>query len=517
MFSNINEWWKSASLGTRIGLFAGMSVIVLLTVLAFVWAFQDEYQVLFSELNAQDASALVTELDKSKTPYRLADGGNTILVPRDLVYKTRLKLMGQNIPLQGGVGFEIFNNSDFGMTEFAQKVNYQRALQGELARTIMAFDEIKFARVLVVMPESGLFKKRQVSPKASVTLIMKPDAKLRPEQVMGIQRLVAASVPEIQVSSVTVLDQQGVALSRNAPAGADDSGTALQIDLADSLNQQHQVKKQTEAYLTRKLSEVLEKALGPGQAIVTVDVNLNYDQVKVTEESVLAGDNRDGEATGVVVRRRKSVNSAAGFTADPGITRSEGARQTAAPQESSTSEVEYQTGRRIEQIVTTPGSIRRLSVGVLIPGYPTDEKLRRIKDIVKMSAGINLDRGDAVAVYGLDQVASIAKATAPMALPPVVDETGNSAPSAGLEATAPAVDHVQPNAAKPWTWTWNRILISVAILLALVALLYQLLARRQHSGSTPPLTPQQRDEMLREIRTWLNQPATDPSNRGASS
>jgi flagellar M-ring protein FliF len=513
MFSNINEWWKSASLRTRIGLFVGMSFIVLLTVLAFVWAFQDEYQVLFAELNGQDASALVSELDKTKTPYRLADGGNTILVPKDLVYKTRLKLMGQNIPLQGGVGFEIFNNADFGMTEFAQKVNYQRALQGELARTIMAFEEIKFARVLLVLPESGLFKKHQVSPKASVTLIMKPDTQLRPEQVVGIQRLVAASVPEIEASAVTVLDQQGVALSRNAPAATDDSGITLQLDLADSLNQQQQVKKQTEAYLTRKLSEVLEKALGPGQAIVTVDVNLNYDHVKVTQESVLAGNNRDGEATGVIVRRRKSVNSATGFTADTSSTRSEGAKQAAPPQESSTSEVEYQTGRRVEQIVTTPGSIRRVSVGVLIPGYPTEEKLRRIKEIVQMSAGINLDRGDAVAVYGLDQIASSGKTTAPMALPPLVDETGKGAPSAGLQATGPSVNTGQPNAAKPWTWA----LISVAILLVLGTLLYQWIARRRQSDSTPPLTPQQRDEMLREIRTWLNQPASDTGSRGASS
>lgn len=504
MFSNVKMWWESASVQTRIGLAVGTAFIVLVTIFAFTWVFKDDYQILFSELNAQDASVLVSELDKSKTPYQLADSGNTILVPKDIVYKTRLKLMGQNIPLQGGVGFEIFNNSDFGMTEFAQKVNYQRALQGELARTIMALEEIKFARVHIVLPESGLFKKQKVSPKASVTLVMKPDAQLRPEQVVGIQRLVAASVPEIEISAVTVLEQ-GVALSKNMPPVKDDNGLVLQLDMADSFNQRQQVKKQTEAYLTRKLSEVLEKAIGPGQAIVTVDVNLNYDHVKITQESVLAANNHDGDATGVIVRRRQSTNIIPSTTAaEIGNQGSDGTKQAAAPQQSTTSEVDYQTGRRIEQIVTTPGSILRINVGVLIPGHPTEEMLRRIKDILQVSAGINLDRGDAIAVYGLDEITSNGKARESMVLPPLVGETNKEA------ATVRQANEVPANVSKPWAWA----LIFVIIFLILGAVAYQLTVRRQHANTATPLTPQQREEMLRDIRSWLNQSVSETGNSG---
>ena len=136
---------------------------VLLIIAAFVtlgtWLLRTDYQVLFADLAPQDASTMVSELEKLKTPYRLSNGGNTILVPADIVHKTRLKLVGKDLPLRGAVGFELFNDSEVGMTEFAQKVNYQRALQGELTRTILAIEDVLSARVHLVLSEQGLFKK----------------------------------------------------------------------------------------------------------------------------------------------------------------------------------------------------------------------------------------------------------------------------------------------------------------------------------------------------------------------
>src|SRR5262245_1063357 len=163
---------------------------------------RDDYQVLFADLDPQDGASIVAELDRMKIPYRVADNGSTVLVDRESVHKTRLKLMGKGVNLKGTVGFELFNNSDFGMTEFAQKINYQRAMQGELARTIMSLDEVKLARVHLVVPESGLLRRGTAKPKASVTLALRPGAKLRPEQILGIQRLVAAGVAELEPSSV---------------------------------------------------------------------------------------------------------------------------------------------------------------------------------------------------------------------------------------------------------------------------------------------------------------------------
>ena len=197
MYPILKHKWSELSSLAKAGLISGVILILGSLLLGSLWLLNDDYQILFSELNAQDASAMVTELDRMKIPYRLAEGGTAILVERDAVYKTRLKLMGKGLDLRGGVGFEIFNNADLGMTEFAQKVNFQRALQGELARTIMSLDEVKSARVHLVLPDSSLFKRQNARPKASISLIMKGNTQLSPEQISGMQRLVAASVPEI--------------------------------------------------------------------------------------------------------------------------------------------------------------------------------------------------------------------------------------------------------------------------------------------------------------------------------
>lgn len=493
MLDNIKEWWRDSSRQTRIGFSIGAVLIALLMVVATYWLFRSDYQVLFSDLTEQDASALVKELDKLKTPYEFANGGNTILVPTDIVYKTRLKVMGQNIPLQGGVGFEIFNNSDFGMTEFAQKVNYQRALQGELARTIMAFEEIKFARVHIVMPESGLFKKNKINPKASVTLIMKPDTSLRAEQIIGIQRLVAASVPEIEPNEVTVLDQHGVALSRNPRGEADENGVNLQTDLADNLEQRLKIKKQVEAHLTKKLAQVLDKALGPNQAIVSVNISLNYDNVKITKEDVLGTPGERGEITGVVIRRHDSTRNQTVQALDSAPHRSEGSRADLSPNESSSSEVDYQAGRRVEQVVSTPGSIRRISVGILVPNYQTEEKLRKLKEILQMAAGIDAGRGDAIAIHSLDQFVASSRSS-------------NSAPSLALPSDTPVAMPTGKGAAYSQSKGLSQYVGYLSYALGCLLILAAGLAAYYRSRPVAALSPMgaaEREQMLRDLRAWL--------------
>src|SRR3990167_1377624 len=181
--------WTQATPAARGSLIVGALLIVVLTVVLGRWALTTDYQALFTDLSEQDASTMVAELDRMKVPYRLEGGGTRIVVPEGMVHKTRLQLVGKNLPLHGAVGFEIFNNTDFGMTEFTQKVNYQRALQGELTRTIMALDEVQAARVHLALPESTLFKRDQNRPKASITLAVKPGRAIGREQVAGIQRL----------------------------------------------------------------------------------------------------------------------------------------------------------------------------------------------------------------------------------------------------------------------------------------------------------------------------------------
>jgi len=156
--SAFKEMLGSQPGAAKSSLVVGLIVIVLVTLGAVYWALSGSYAVLFKDLEDRDAAAVVSELEESKVPFKLKDGGRTILVPEDSVHRIRLQTMSSDARLTGGVGFELFDSSDFGMTEFVQKINYQRALQGELTRTIASLDEIKYARVHLVMPESSIFR-----------------------------------------------------------------------------------------------------------------------------------------------------------------------------------------------------------------------------------------------------------------------------------------------------------------------------------------------------------------------
>ena len=193
---------------------------------AYLLLLRKPYDVLFSDLRPADAATIVADLDKRKVPYRLADGGKTMLTQHDLVDATRLAVANEDLPLKGAVGFELFNKSDMGLTEFAQRINYQRALQGELARTIMTMDAVESARVHLTIADPSLFRDDRRPSKASVSIIPRPGRTLTPSEVLGVQRLIAAGVPDLSVDDVVVLDQNGDTLSgvgsEGVPVAAED-------------------------------------------------------------------------------------------------------------------------------------------------------------------------------------------------------------------------------------------------------------------------------------------------------
>lgn len=460
----IKERWKASSKKMRVTFASGTVAIIMLLVAGTYWIARDDYQVLFSDLSYQDAGAMVAELDRMKAPYRLADNGTSILVERDAVYKTRLKLMAKGLNLHGTVGFEIFNNADFGATEFAQKVNYQRAMQGELARTIMGFDEIKSARVHLVLPDSGLFKRQNAKPKASVSLVMKGGSKLSLTQVAGIQRLVAASVPEITPSSVTIVDQHGTAISQQLATEESEQTANGRLD----------TKKQVEDYLTRKIVSVLDGALGPGKATVSVDASLNYDQIKRTREDILPYANVNGQNVGAITRKRES-SQGGDMLSDLQETAGNrtGSRNTPS---SSSHETEYINGRQVESVVAAAGNLTRLSVGVLVPGVTDPVELAKLKEVVSMTVGINLTRGDAIAVYNVAQKSPSAKAQ------------GDA-----QDAMLPAARDSNVNNLPLW--------IGVAILLFLMIFV---LMHKRSVAAKRKLSVTERDGLLNEIRQWTN-------------
>ena len=470
----IKEFWESLGSRPRAGFIAGIAAIVCATAVAAAWLLHTDYQVLFADLKPQDTAAMVAELDRMKVPYRIAGDGNTLLVDAKVVHATRLKLMGKDMPLHGAAGFEIFNNADFGMTEFAQKINYQRALQGEITRTILSLAEVRDVRVHLALPEDGLFKKVTAKPTAAITLAVKEGQSLRPEQVTGIQRLVSAAVPGIAAQDVTIIDQQGVALTRPASADADRDTGSARLDL----------KRDTEKLLSHKATEVLERAVGAGQVLASVDVTLNMDQVRVTTEDVLGGPPRAGQAAaGVIVRERDSDHDAGPPLGGRGET-SRGSSQR---------EVEYQVGRRVEQVATQPGSIRRLNV-VAVVRQPLDtNQLDQMRSLVSAAVGAMPERGDTVVVQSL--------ATFHPATEPAVAELNGGDDAAPARKPAHSLPASRPSALfdggnAPWVIT--AALLASALLASLVWM------RRRSVPRVKALTSRDREALLEQMRGWLD-------------
>jgi flagellar M-ring protein FliF len=451
-------WWNTLAPRARLGLLAAVAGVLLALAAATAWLLRADPAVLFSELRPQDAAAMTAELERLKVPYAVADNGATLLVERSQVHALRLKLMGRDLPLHGTVGLELFNTTDFGMTEFAQKINFQRALQGELTRTILSFPEVRDARVHLVLPEQGLFRQNAAHAKAAVTLHLRPGQALRPEQVAGIQRLVAASVPGLGAQEVTLVDQRGVALSR-PPEDADAPAAGARLEL----------KRETENYLARKAAAVLDQAFGPGQALASVDVVLNMDQVRVTTEDVLPAP--DGKS-GVLVRERESARDSAA----PDLRASDG---RAARGSSMQRDAEYQAGRRVEQVVSQPGAIRRIQVVAVVrqPLQPSQEQ--QLHRLLAAAVGASTERGDTVVVQALQPAAAPAPAMVPPAPTPV-------------PAAVPA-----PEVLPAWG--------AGAALLLLLGILLARQVRRPKRQQPRVLTETERRAALERVQGWLLQ------------
>ncbi|WP_426303924.1 flagellar basal-body MS-ring/collar protein FliF [Acidovorax facilis] len=478
------DFWKSLSNQARIGFISGVVLIVIaLSVTAWL-TMRTDYQVLFSDLKPQDAHAMTEELNRLKTPYKLADSGKTILVDSIAVHPTRLKLMGKDLPLHGAVGLELFNNTDFGMTEFAQKVNYQRALQGEITRTIQSLSEVQDVRVLLALPEQGLFKQAANKPKASITLHLKSGQVLQKNQIAGIQRLVAASVNAMSMQDVTIVDNQGVALTRVADGLDSDTGSRLEL------------KRELEAYLTQKVTAVLDKAYGTGQAVASVDAVLNMEQVKVTTEDVVPGSQRGAGLTAGVMIRERDVNREApaydGSTTIPVTGGRGGSLQR---------EVEYAVGRRVEQVISQPGSVRRLQVIAVVRQPLTPAEEEKVRDLVSAAVGAVGERGDTVVVQSLEKVAAQNGNS-----PKVDDSPALPAPGDSSEPFSALLNSGEPIGEREVSL---RLVLSaaLALFLGLIVVLWRIWAGRgpvAHPEGKTVMTEAERSKALEQVLAWMN-------------
>lgn len=408
---------------------AGKIIALLILVVATVsgiyfmakWSSAPDFQILYSGLTPEDAGEIIMKLKEEKTPYEISSNGGTILVPSEIIYEKRLSLANEGLPQGSGVGFEIFDDTKLGMTEFVQNVNYQRAIQGELSRTINGFDEVESSRVHIVMPSKSLFIDDKEKTTASVVLKLKRGRSLGNEQVRGIVHLVSASVSQLEHENVTIVDNFGKLL-----AGNNDNSTSANLS-SDQLEYQQKAERSLE----KRIETMLEKVLGSGKAIVRVSCAFDFRRHEKTEEIF--------NPNGKVVRSEQILNtisngaekSAMGV---PGIASnipSEGVGMPGTSEQvlgnpeyqKQNKTVNYEIGKTTSHTIDPIGRMERISVAVVIDGIHdliqgeegestwkytprSQEEITKIEEIVKRTVNFDAERGDEIEVVNISFEAS---------------------------------------------------------------------------------------------------------------
>ena len=422
----------------KLGLLVALAAVVALLVGSFLWSRQPEWKVLFSNLTEKDGGAIVSILEQQNVPHRYSDNG-ALLVPSERVHEVRLKLASQGLPRGGLVGFELMENQKFGVSQFAEQVNYQRGLEGELARTIQSIGAVQSARVHLAIPKPSVFIRDEQKPTASVLLNLYPGRVLDPAQIAGITHLISSSVPQLPASNVSVLDQNGALISQ------------LKSKLTEAGLDPTQVKyvHEIEEGVIKRIEEILKPVLGPDNYKVQVAADVDFSQSEQTAESyrpnstpesttIRSQQNNESasvnQVTGGVpgaLTNQPPVPATAPLTQPPtgttpgqptkpgeatgkidaaGIT----APLNAAGQPINTtknSTINYEVDKTIRYTKQGVGAIRRLSTAVVVnyrkdvdkTGKPitkplADNEMKQINDLVREAMGFNKERGDSISV-----------------------------------------------------------------------------------------------------------------------
>lgn len=354
------------------------------------------YVTLYSDLDSKSVSGVIDELDQMNISHKLTHGGNTVQVPTGDVYKARIHLAGLGLPKSGTVGYSIFDRTNLGMTKFLQKINFRRALEGELARSIMELDNVKAARVHVVIPEDHLFKEDKKPPTASVLVKLESGGTLTPRQVRGVTHLVSAAVEGLTLDNISIIDYHGNLLTSNTTSDPLVSLSSTQLDL----------RKNVERYLEGKAQSLLEQTVGRGRSIVRVTAKLNFDQTEKTTETY--------DPDNLSVRSEER-------TEETNEDATQSALDSTSSRTSSTIEntvTNYEVNRTTQRVVNSVGNIEKLTVAVLVDGRyetvtaedgtetvqytpRTDEELSRITALVKNAVGFDDTRTDRIEVVSM--------------------------------------------------------------------------------------------------------------------
>ncbi len=352
------------------------------------------YQPLFTNLTTNDTAAIVERLDENNVDYQLGGDGNTILVPESEIHRLRLDMASAGLPDQGVVGFEIFNSSEFGTTEFERKVNYYRALGGELSRSIQSISGIEFARVQITPPEESLFLAEEKSATASVMVKLEPGYNMSPDQVSAVQNLVASGVQDLPLEQVTIVDTGGNLLSQGNSSNdnnwSDPQNFALQQEFESSLK--------------NDLTALLTKVLGPNNFAVQVNASLNFDQRQAESKTYTPVVDDSGivrsEEINTETQQSGQVGGAPGTDANIPQYQAEGTGEESSYERENTI-TNYEINERIEKYVYAPGEVQRLSVSVMVDQETTEETIEQIRNAVGAAIGYNEARGDVLNISAI--------------------------------------------------------------------------------------------------------------------
>jgi len=415
---------------------AAVGVAVIAALLSFLhWNHERDFKPLYSGLAQEDAAAVLAKVRENGTEYRLGDGGSAILVPAAKVAEMRLQLAAAGVPRSGRIGYELFDKSNFGASDFTEQINYHRAVEGELERSVMALAEVEQARVHVTFPKDSVFEESRQPAKASVLVKLRPGAKLSPQNVTAICQLTASAIEGLQPEAVSVVDMRGNLLSR--PRKAATPGEAEPSDAV------LEYRQQIERDLLAKINATLEPLLGTDKFRAGVSVECDFTSGEQSDEtfdpskSVMVTSQRTEDMTG--------VNQASGI---PG-TASNLPRPTSRPASSSggvtrrTESVAYQSSRIVRHVKLPQGNVKHMSVSVLVDHAvrwegsgpkakrivepPTPEKLKTIRDLVAGVVGLSTERGDQLIVESLPFEATLtSEQPAPGPAAPKLETTDNT-------------------------------------------------------------------------------------------
>ncbi|GKT24198.1 flagellar basal-body MS-ring/collar protein FliF [Acidovorax sp. SUPP3334] len=407
--------------GQRMRLGAGMVLLIAAVIAAAVFSRQPDYRVLFANLSDKDGGAIVAQLSTMNVPYKYAEGGGAILIPADRVHDVRLRLATQGLPKGSVTGFELMETNRFGVTQFQERLNFQRGLEGELTRSIQALSSVQSARVHLALPNQNGFFREQQKPSASVLLSLFPGRFLDRTQLAGIVHLVASSVPELSPSAVSVLDDTGKLLSQSSDTAAGSGVDAQQLSYVQQIEQQY----------TRRILDILEPVVGKNNVKAQVTAEVDFSQTESTSEQHRPNQTPDASA----VRSQQVVESGGAQgnqppSGVPGATSNQppqpstapinganpaptaangqqGAQGTGTKRESITN---YEVDKTVRVTRGGSGALKRVSAAVVVNYQavaeaagkaPTNkalsaEQLEQMTALVRETIGFNKDRGDSV-------------------------------------------------------------------------------------------------------------------------